>query len=328
MAKKYAPAGQNEGHNPYAGCTTCLSTFKSDGSGLTLKAHFTKMNNINLAAITLAWPDGYTSDDTMIASNKSVGWSHKVTLGSPYSKTVNRFTVAPTPEFKTAAKTYYTNTNRRNSVESNSLASNKCDNYYGLGCSGSWYTTDKGYLYGRSCDRFAAISIYYGVKGLGKTTIKMPFGLPSQARYFARGDQNWTAVNTKNNSKTSSSTSGTANNAGRYESHYKPGDVRLVYRTSSKHDSYKLKFDGNTYYLGHIAIYVKTEDGLSHIAEGSHSTYVSNSSSYNGDFIFAHTSYSNGGGFGHLSPFYYKTTAGGYDKNEWYAIWRYTGDGK
>ena len=324
--KKYAPAGQDEGHNPYASCTTCLTSFSSDGSGLTLTAHFTKMNNINLAAITLAWPDGYTSDNKMVTASDSV--SRKITIDSPDSKTVNRYALVPTAEFKTAAKNYYTNSNRRNSLEASSLASNKCDNYYDLGCSGSWYSSDKGYLYGRSCDRFASISVYYGIKGLGNTNIRMPFGLPAQSKYFARLDQGWKAVNTKDYSKTSSSTSGTATNAGRYEEHYQPGDIRLVYRTSSKHDSYKLKFNGNTYYLGHIAIYVKTEDGLSHIAEASHATYEKNSSSYKQGYIFAHTAYSHGGNYGHLSPFYYKTTAGGYDKNEWYAIWRYTGEGK
>ncbi len=324
---KYAPAAEDEGHNPYYQCTTCKSTYNSSTAGLVLTPHYTKMNNLNLAAITLAWPDGYTNNDTMVASNKSEGWSRYVTPSSPYNKKMERYRVASTPEFRSNAAKYYTDANRRASIEGGSLSSNKCDNYHSLGCSGSWYTDDIGYIYARSCDRTAAIATYYGIKGLGKTNIKMPFGLPAQARYFARGDQPWTATNTKNNSKTSSSSTGTASNMGRYEKHYQPGDIRLVYRESSKHDSYKLKYDGKTYTLGHIAMYVKTEDGLSHIAEGGHATYKKNSSSYTGDFIFANTAYTNGGSFDHLSRFYYKTTAQGYDKNEWYAIWRYNGSG-
>ena len=331
--KKYVPAtidnekNIDEGHNPYYACAECPSTYTSDGSDFVLTAHYTKMNNINLAAITLAWPDGYTSNGTMVASNKSEGWSHYVTPASPYAKTMERYKVASTPEFRTTAAKYYTNANRRASLEANSLASNKCDNYHSLGCSGSWYNDDIGYFYGRSCDRFAAISTYYGIVGFGGKTLKMPFGLPAQSKYFIRGDQGWTAVNTSNNSKTSSSSVVNASNMGRYETHYQPGDIRMVYRVSSKHEDHKYKYSGNTYYLGHIAIYVKTEDGLSHIAEAGHATYVKNSSSYNGDFIFANTAYTNGGSFGHLSKFYYKTTAQGYDKNEWYAIWRYTGSG-
>ena len=324
---KYSPAAEDDGHDPYYQCTNCKHEIQSDGSDITLTAHYTKMNNLNLAAITLAWPDGYTSNDTMVASNKSEGWSHYVTPSSPYNKKMERYKVASTPEFRSNAAKYYTDANRRASIEANSLASNKCDNYHSLGCSGSWYTDDIGYIYARSCDRTAAIATYYGIKGLGNTTIKIPFGLPAQAKYFARGDQPWTATNTKNNSRTSTSVTGTASNMGRYETHYQPGDIRLVYRETSKHDSYKLNYDGKTYTLGHIAMYVKTEDGLSHIAEGGHAEYKKNSSSYTGDFIFANTAYTKGGSFDHLSPFYYKTTAQGFDKNEWYAIWRYNGSG-
>ncbi len=324
---KYAPAAVDEGHNPYNQCTTCRSTYNSSSAGLVLTPHYTKMNNLNLAAITLAWPDGYTSNDTMVTSNKSEGWSHYVTLASPYNKKVERYTVSSTPEFKSNAAKYYTDANRRASLEGSNLASNVCDNFYSLGCNGSWASDDIGYYYARSCDRIAAIATYYAIEGLGNTTIKIPFGLPAQAKYFARGDQPWTATNTKNNSKTRTSSTGVATNMGRYETHYQPGDIRLVYRESSKHETYELNYNDKTYYLGHIAMYVKTEDGLSHIAEGGHSTYKKNSNDYSGVFLFANTAYTNGGSFDHLTPFYYKTTAQGYSKNEWYAIWRYNGDG-
>lgn len=324
---KYAPAAEDEGHNPYHQCTTCKSTYDTSSAGLVLTPHYTKMNNLNLAAITLAWPDGYTSNDKMIASNKSEGWSHYVTLSSPYSKKMERYKVVATPEFRANAAEYYTDANRRASLEAANLASNKCDNYHSLGCSGTWYVDDIGYFYGRSCDRTAAIATYYAIKGLGNSTIRIPFGLPAQARYFASGSEPWIAINTEDNTRTSSSSAGTAINAGRLETYYQPGDIRLVYRTSSKHENYKLSYDGNTYVLGHIAMYVKTEDGLSHIAEGGHAKYLKNGDSYNGDFIFAHTAYTNGGSFDHLSPFYYKTTTQGYDKDEWYAIWRYNGSG-
>ena len=326
---KYAPAAVDDGHDPYNDCTTCKSTYNTSSGGLVLTPHYTKMNNLNLAAITLAWPDGYTDSDTMVASNKPEGWSHYVTPSSPHNKKMERYRVASTPELRTQAREYYTQTNRDNAVEASNLKG-KCDHYQSYGCSTSWYSEDIGYFYARSCDRTAAIAIYYGIKGKGDVDIKIPFGLPAQARYFARGDQPWKAVNTKNNSKTSSSSTGTADNMGRYETHYQPGDIRLVYRTSSSHENYKLKYEGNTYYLGHIAMYVKTEDGLSHIAEGGHATYLVNDKKYNengGVFKFAHTAYTNGGSFDHLSPFYYRTKAQGDKKNEWYAIWRYTGNG-
>ncbi len=322
---KYSPAAADEGHDPYYQCTNCKHEIQSDGSDINLTAHYTKMNNINLAAITLAWPDGYTTNETMIASNKPEGWSRKITPSSPYHKEMMRFRLVATPEFKTYAAKYYTDANRRASIEGSSLASNKCDNYQSLGCKGSWYDSDIGYFYARSCDRTAAIATYYGIKGLGSTNIKMPFGLPAQARYFARGDQPWVAVNTSNNRKTSTSVTGTASNMGRYEKHYQPGDIRLVYRESSKWENYKLIYDGNTHTLGHIAMYVKTEDGLSHIAEGGHAEYLKNSEDYNGEFIFAHTAYEKNGFFDRLKPFYYN--ASNAQKPEWYAIWRYNGSG-
>ena len=330
---KYAPAAESDGYNPYYECTTCRSTYNTSSAGLVLTPHYTKMNNINLAAITIAWPDGYTGSDTMVASNKSEGWSHYVTPLSPYNKKMERYKVSSTPEFRTYAAKYYTDKNRRESMEAADLPTNQCDNYVNNGCGGgkTWKYSDLGYRYARSCDRTAAITVYYGIEdsNLGKKGddfIKMPFGLMAQSRYLISGRQSWEAKNTKNNTKTSSSsTSNIDGHIGRHEKHYKPGDIRLVYREKKKekNEKYVLKYNGNTYYLGHIAIYVKTEDGVSHIAEGGHQEYLVNDEEYTkkgGDFIFAHTAYTNGGSFAHLTKFYYKTT-------EWYAIWRYNGSG-
>ncbi|MBR3246517.1 hypothetical protein IKF87_01385 [Candidatus Saccharibacteria bacterium] len=355
---------------------TCKTSYQGS-SGLVLQAHYSKMNNINRAAIALAWPSEANSSGNMITTDKPAGWSQYVTLASPYNYKIYRYRVASTQAFRTAAKSYYTDSYSHASTPSSN--SNKCDNYQSLGCntskrSGGWNSEDLGYRYARSCDRFAAISIYQGIMGYGKNTTtypNFPFNLSAQSRHFYYDIKNnkgkWTAVNTgsytpTDGSDASNGVSGTYSNMGQLQTHYYPGDIRLVYgykneKSAAKHDTYVLSGGGNKYYLRHIAVYVKTEDGVSHIAEAGHSTYAAKASNYKGDFIFATTAmckkvekdkndkkycstfYEGGGGalasnakgsFGHLSSGFYNNKYTDANDNEYTAvnaIWRYQGSG-
>ena len=148
----------------------------------------------------------------------------------------------------------------------------------------------------------------------------MSFGLSGIARYFGyEGDSGaWTSPNSEVVSVSGSSTEfQVESGAGRSELDYLPGDIRLAYREDTNFDNYTATCDGHTYELGHAAVYVKTEDGVGHIAEAAHSAYKKNSSSYTGDWLFAATAYSNGGFFGRLTEHYDAKD------NQCYTIWRH-----
>lgn len=324
---RYIP--DDDGYRNTCG-SNCRTVYSGDRD-VTLTAYYKPMNSVNKAAITLAWPAGVDDNNKMVTSNinyatddittffgsqiNSVLHSKTVTLEAPYASTKDRFRVAATPEFEAAAMKYYT----REEMDA-------------AGDGASWYEyihryetmptniSDPGYAYGRSCDRFASISAHYGIKGLEGGNITMSFGLSGIARYFGyEGDNGaWTSPNSEVVSVSGSSTeSQVESGAGRSELDYLPGDIRLAYREDTKFDDYVATCDGHTYELGHAAVYVKTEDGVGHIAEAAHSAYVKNSSSYAGDWVFAGTAYNNGGYFGRLSDYYYARD------NQCYTIWRY-----
>ena len=198
---------------------------------------------------------------------------------------------------------------------------------------------------GRSCGVFAGVAIRYGLTGLDNTKVprsstfnkNLLFAIENQSLYFADSDE-WSSPNTQVKKMYQiDGTSGAYNkhyrveslvsgDAGHSELNYLPGDIRMVYRKLNEGDNDRnrvVTYENNTYKIGHIAIYVKTEDGVGHIAEAGIVSELYNDQSYydnGGVWFFARTAVENGGCFGKMYESYY------YKNSEVYAIWRYNID--